>query len=48
MDQAGQRSGVCRRGDRFYLGTASLGGGMTGTTGGSMPVGSAEIIYEIL
>ena len=35
------------RGHHFCLGKVSQGGRMTGATDGSMPVGSAEIIYLV-
>jgi hypothetical protein len=41
-----RRSGVYTRVYHFYLGTASHRGRATGATDGSMPVGSAEIIYR--
>jgi hypothetical protein len=41
-----RRSCVYTRAYHFCLGKAFQEGRMTGATGGSMPVGSAEIIYR--
>jgi hypothetical protein len=46
MYQAGYCSGVCRRGDHFYLGKALRGGCVPGATDGSMPVGSALVFID--
>jgi len=48
MYQAGYCSGVCRRGEHFYLGKALRGGCLPGATDGSIPVDSAETIYTFI